>query len=1010
MPDPCPRCLGTGRRLPGGLCARCLLGDALVIPPLSAPGGMLGVEGHRVEAEIARGGMGVVYRAVQADPPREVALKMLRPQALDSPELLVRFRQEARTLASLEHPAILPIYESGELDGLPWFTMKLATGGTLAERRDRYAGDWRAVASLLVGLAEAVQFAHEHGVLHRDLKPGNVLFDDLDRAYVADFGLARALASDSSLTRTVSVLGTPHYLAPEVISADARAATTASDQYALGAILYELLAGRPPFEAEGIAVLMRRIVDTEPLPPSRHRPGVPRDLEVVCLKALSKDPARRYGSVREFGADLTAWLQGLPIQARPMSRAETAMLWARRNPGFATAVFVALLLVVGLVAAEFRSNRRLTAAGTRLRDNLYAADMALAATALERDDLDAARRLLARHRPERGAPDLRGLEWGILSAAAEGDSPGGFTGHTATVVAVSPSPDGQTVASASWDGTVQEWDATTFRVLRRWSVGEGHQWFALARLPGLDRLVAVDAVRTGAMVIDLKDGSHRVVPAPPSQALVPMPSGEGLLTQTEARFWSVDGSMEWRDPGMDRPRTLPGTGRRAAFSPDGRRLATGTFGDRLRLWRWPSMEVEGELGPVGPVVAMRFSPDGSRLVSAGFNGELRLWDPSRRVVVAGRNAHGGTTLGAAAFSPDGRLLATAGGDHVLRVWDAATLEPRQVLRGPADQVWDVAWSPDGRRLYSTTRNQGVRQWPVDPERIVRNERVFQGNLLEFTSSGTALLVEEKGGGGIRLVGAGDRSELARLDGPVVPLGLSTDRGTLYLLDEGSAQIRRVSANDLRPLAAPPVDLEALAAGGPPPLRHRFDANSGILAEQRDSGEIRIWNVADGRLLPPLEDKARCDCEFWVLPGGVIALIGDAFAIELHDARSGRRLARLQGHRAPPSSIELSADRRWLATGDEGGVLRLWEYPSLKLREEWDEFDSIGPLRFSGDGRTLLVSDFRRIHFLHLGTGRVAGSLAVESLVHNTLALAPGARAVALIGRDDRLVLWKAAKD
>jgi serine/threonine protein kinase len=348
------------------------------------------VPGYELNSEIARGGMGIVYRAQQLEPPRTVALKMLLPHQLGVAGMAERFRLEVRTLTELEHPAILPVYQAGEYEELPFFTMKLATGGTLAQRRKQLAGEWRGIAELMARLADAVQFAHEHGVLHRDLKPGNILFDDQDRAYVSDFGLAKLLSGDSDLTPSANFLGTPHYVAPEVATRNARQATIASDVYSLGAILYELLAGRPPFEAEGVPALLRKIVEEEPVTPSTARlnkaspndnsemPGigespsplsvassdapVPRDLEVICLKCLAKEPARRYASARELSEDLRRWLDGQPILARPVSTGERLWRAAMRNPTLAAvSVLLILTLIVG-GALLWRANLRLSQA------------------------------------------------------------------------------------------------------------------------------------------------------------------------------------------------------------------------------------------------------------------------------------------------------------------------------------------------------------------------------------------------------------------------------------------------------------------------------------------------------------------------------------------------------------------------------------------------------------------------------------------------------------------------
>jgi len=367
-----------------GVCASCMFGWVMGEPAsdpqpstLDPQPSLLNIPGYEIREEIARGGMGIVYRARQKDPRRTVALKMLLPHQVASPEMVERFRLEARAIATLEHPAILPVHHVGEHDGLPFFTMKLATGGTLAQRKAQFAGDWRAIAELMATLADAVQFAHERGVLHRDLKPGNVLFDDQDRPYVSDFGLAKLVGAESNLTRSVDFLGTPHYVAPEVATRSAKDATTSSDIYALGAILYELLAGRPPFEADGMPALLKMIAEEEPKKftiydlrftsesaegranrKSKIVNAVPRDLEVICLKCLAKEPARRYATALELANDLRRWLAGEPILARETNVIEKLWLWSRRHRVTATliaAVFVLLVaLVVGLSFAAVR--------------------------------------------------------------------------------------------------------------------------------------------------------------------------------------------------------------------------------------------------------------------------------------------------------------------------------------------------------------------------------------------------------------------------------------------------------------------------------------------------------------------------------------------------------------------------------------------------------------------------------------------------------------------------------
>lgn len=326
-----------------GVCAICLFDDALEQELNESFGG------HELCGEIARGGMGVVYRAMQREPRREVALKTLRGAELDSPEAQARFRDEARTMAELEHPGILPIYQFGQHDGVLFFTMKLAAGGTLAEHTTDYAGQWKKIATLIANVADAVQFAHEHGVLHRDIKPGNILFDEEHHAFVSDFGLAKlAERADGGVTGSAAILGTPHYMAPEIAAHGLRAATVSTDVWSLGVVLHELLAQKRPFKSESMPALLREIAEREPDALSQ---SVPSDLRIIASKALAKDPARRYASARTLADDLRCWLEGLPITARLTPGAERLWLWMKRNPALGAVSVLALLAVAAAISS-----------------------------------------------------------------------------------------------------------------------------------------------------------------------------------------------------------------------------------------------------------------------------------------------------------------------------------------------------------------------------------------------------------------------------------------------------------------------------------------------------------------------------------------------------------------------------------------------------------------------------------------------------------------------------------
>src|SRR6516225_1468484 len=319
--------------------ARGFTDDARVVPV---------VPGYELLGEIGRGGMGVVYRARQLKPNRLVALKMILEGQLATRHDVLRFENEAEAVAELDHPNVVPILEVGQSERLHYFTMPLLTGGSLAEAQPRLAADLRAVARLLIEIAGAVHNAHQRGILHRDLKPANILLDESGRPHVTDFGLAKRAQKGTGLTQRGAVLGSPGYMAPEQASGDPAAVTTATDVYGLGAILYALLTGRAPFEGRSFHETIVRLRTEPPEPPSRVNRNVPAPLELICLKCLEKEPARRYASAAALAEDLRRWLAGEPIAARPSGSFERVWRWCRRNPALAAANIAAAVVTTVL--------------------------------------------------------------------------------------------------------------------------------------------------------------------------------------------------------------------------------------------------------------------------------------------------------------------------------------------------------------------------------------------------------------------------------------------------------------------------------------------------------------------------------------------------------------------------------------------------------------------------------------------------------------------------------------
>ena len=317
--------------------------------PSHASADSLRIPGYEVEALLGRGGMGLVYRARHLRLNRLVALKMMLAGSYAGPHERARFQREAEAVAGLRHANIVQIYDVGDHDGCPYFTMELLEGGSLAQALAGTPQPARQAAALLTTLAEAVQAAHQAGIVHRDLKPANILLTAERNPKVADFGLARHFDGEPSLTLSGARVGTPSYMAPEQVFGKAGAVGPAADVYALGAVLYEMLTGRPPFRGETAAETERQVLNDEPVPPSRLNPKVPRDLETICLKCLSKEPGRRYAGAAALADDLRRFEEGRPIQARPLAWSGRSWRWCRRNPT-AAALLVTALALVGLAS------------------------------------------------------------------------------------------------------------------------------------------------------------------------------------------------------------------------------------------------------------------------------------------------------------------------------------------------------------------------------------------------------------------------------------------------------------------------------------------------------------------------------------------------------------------------------------------------------------------------------------------------------------------------------------
>lgn len=956
--------------VPGGLCAVCfgggLFSDGLLEPALSRIGD------YELAEEIGRGGMGVVYRARQSSLGRAAAVKLILTGPLASTVERQRFVTEASAAAALEHPGIVAVYDAGEEDGQPFYAMQLVEGESLWAR---LAGGGkfgaREAASLIRSLALAVQHAHERGFLHRDLKPANILLDAQGAPHIADFGLARRVDDDSRLTLTGAAVGTPSYMAPEQMDTR-QPPTTAVDIYSLGAILYEMLSGRPPFAEKSLPELFVAIREKQPQALTLASAAVDRDLDVICRKCLEKNPAHRYASAQQLADDLQRWLDGEPIAARAASRAERLWRWCRRRPGMAAlAAVAAVSFLGGLAGVLWQWNRaereahaarlaygRADVSARDARRALYAADMNLCQAALNNNNLGRARRLLDAHRPAPGGEDLRGWEWRYLWAQCRSRASAVLRPAGRAVWGVTATGYGPRVFTHEDDGTLREFEAATCTQVKkhRYNFDKG----PLIASPDGCRFIAPMSAQTAEI---WEAASASVLSIPTTARLVEAawsPDGTRVALQCEdgrVRLCdAANGALlhEWK-----LEKVSFGHGGALAFLPgDPVRLAVGD-GAHIRIFRCGDGTLEREwlAHPGNGLASLAASPDGRWLASSACyqDSTVRIWDAANGQDAARLEGHV-SWISTVLFSRDGAQLFTAGADQMVGVWETAGWTQRAMLRGHSDEIWSLSLAGDG--LVSGAKNGEVLLWSGHAMEAASARFVFPPETHEVLDAGTHLIALRPGYVTRWEPGSWRRGEECALPGgdmkytPGALLFIRRPDGKTKILDAALAppeEIAVIEIPEVLSMIAMPDDSVAvlLHEGGHFTI---VDRRTRQTRRVNVSGTVRTFGFRpeDGHLLvwtsAPDGTHAFHRCELstgaWLPPQSVSAApagFRSDWRAEWMVRVNGRHLTVARAHpfqqvleldqeNGVPSQA-FSRDSRWLAVANENAWVRLWPLPA-----------------------------------------------------------------------------------
>lgn len=881
--------------------------------------------------EIARGGMGVVYRARQMRLGRIVALKMIRSGQLAGDEEVRRFHAEAEAAAQLDHPNIVPIYEVGEANGQHFFSMGFVDGQSLQEHLANGPLESRAAARIATTLAEAVQYAHDQGIIHRDLKPANVLMagghipplakggsggvgkteyvggggsaskrgkpgeSTLSQGgstsshagptipKITDFGLAKRTEAESGMTATGQIMGTPSYMPPEQAEGRTDRIGPPADVYALGAILYCMLTGRPPFQGPNPMQTLQMVLDQDPVAPRQLNPAVNRDLETICLKCLQKDAGRRYESAGALAEDLKRYIAGEPITARAVGRVERVWRWIRRHPWQAGAVGLAgiALLIGGNLVGSLKENQDLEEARSELDTsnknlkNAYEQESKFKnqiSSALKNEQSLTARLNSANKKKDAALKQAQTASKQLDSKNKQLEKLIKELDQKRKDLAVANEKAEDQLYFRRVGLALSMWKSsqanTARRILDRCPVNRRHwEWYYVDGLLNSEHLT-------------LNDHNGPVF------GVTFSPDGKQIASV------GLDGKLRVREADGGKPiRTIGGIGRyvyRVTYSRDGKRIAVGGYDKQVHIFEvgtWKRLQtLKGDNSFAWNV---SFSPDGKRIVGGNHLSVVTVWDVATgktllKLKHPSRGAH------AAEYSPNGKRIATACAGGTIHVWNAETGKEEQVLRGHKRWAEDVAWFPDGKRLASCGHDQFVIIWDVKTGKPIHKMAGHTNRIEDVAVSPDGKLVATAGfDKTVRLWDPNTGNEVKVFRGHI-----QTKHGVAFHPD--GKTIASVGYDKVVKVWPVSGDLEALVI-----------PNAG--------------NIISDVAAHPTQPR--------------FAAVGRRGQVNVRDLKTGKILKTFPGHTGNPTRMRYSPSGAVLATADYKGVVRLWNEQSGKLLHE-----------------------------------------------------------------------------